>query len=367
METKVEVDSGFAEIDKLTTIDFPGHLAAILFVEGCNLRCPYCHNKDIVCNKKLCLPYEIVQDFLRQREGQLDGVVLTGGEPLCNSGRVIKLLTWLSQEWRDDELPYSVKIDTNGMASSLRCLFDNLRLTYNHPYRISSHKSKMYIAMDLKAPMNKYHLFMANSKGESNTKMLDTLLGNIEYLSQALKSSPRYAHNVEFRTTVHKALLSPEDLQLMKFEYLVSLNCKQWYLQQFRPCDCFDNSLNDTPTYSDEELTDIAISLGALVRGVPDKLVEKAEAQYHDTYLLTDKVFKEWIGYVWEHPDNIKKVQGETNIAAMDAIFAPDLLAKARERFTTKPLSELYMWEMLMETRKDRLEKLKEHGVHNVQ
>ena len=98
-----------AGLQKMTITDFPENVACILFLKGCNFRCPYCHNSELI-DYKIDDNYilkEEVFDFLKKRQGILDGVVISGGEPTVN-----KDLPKLIKEIRD--LGFKIKLDTNG-------------------------------------------------------------------------------------------------------------------------------------------------------------------------------------------------------------------------------------------------------------
>ena len=94
-------------IQKLTLLDYPGKLACTLFAPGCNFRCPFCHNASLVLDPAEELRLDEVKAFLQKRRGVLEGVCLTGGEPLLQRG-VEEFLTQVK------ELGYAVKLDTNG-------------------------------------------------------------------------------------------------------------------------------------------------------------------------------------------------------------------------------------------------------------
>jgi pyruvate formate lyase activating enzyme len=97
-----------AGVQKCTLIDFPNKIAAIIFTQGCNFRCPYCHNAKLwPCNESGTIDEEEVFNFLRNREGKLEGVVISGGEPLLQKD----LLDFIRKIRRMD---FSVKLDTNG-------------------------------------------------------------------------------------------------------------------------------------------------------------------------------------------------------------------------------------------------------------
>ena len=96
-------------LQKLAMVDYPGKLAATVFTGGCNLRCPFCHNALLVTRLAETpeIPEQEVLDFLASRRGLLDGVVLTGGEPLLQPDAADFL-------WKVRELGFAVKLDTNG-------------------------------------------------------------------------------------------------------------------------------------------------------------------------------------------------------------------------------------------------------------
>lgn len=98
----------FAGKQNLTLLDYPGHLACTLFTHGCNFRCPFCHNASLVARKQeQTLTQDEIFEFLRRRQGTLDGVVITGGEPLMQP----QLAEFLEQV---KSLGFLVKLDTNG-------------------------------------------------------------------------------------------------------------------------------------------------------------------------------------------------------------------------------------------------------------
>ncbi len=111
---------------KLTLLDYPGKMACTLFTAGCNLRCPFCHNSRLVLNpeKESEFSVEEILSFLKKRQGILDGVVITGGEPLLQKD----IADFIRQI---KELGYSVKLDTNGtFPQKLRELVENGLVDY---------------------------------------------------------------------------------------------------------------------------------------------------------------------------------------------------------------------------------------------
>ena len=134
-----------AGLEKFSTVDFPGSLAAVLFAACCNYRCFYCHNRHILGEPPLLSEAEVLA-FLQKRAGLLDGVVFSGGEPTLQSD----LPEWLR---RVRALGYKTKLDTNGSRPEvLRALIADGLVDY--------------VAMDYKAPLEGYpSLCGANSAG----------------------------------------------------------------------------------------------------------------------------------------------------------------------------------------------------------
>ncbi len=173
----------FAGFQKLTLLDFPGVVACTLFTQGCNFRCPFCHNASLVMGSGEMASYgeEEILTFLQKRQGILEGVCITGGEPLMHPG----LGDFLR---RVKALGYRVKLDTNG----------------SYPDRLQALASKGlldYVAMDVKNRAEKYSL-TAGGEGMDLTAVeasMDFLLaGSLPY---------------EFRTTVARELHTVEDIE----------------------------------------------------------------------------------------------------------------------------------------------------------
>ena len=123
-------------IQKTSLLDYPDTISAIIWTIGCNFRCPFCYNKDIVFGKVETISEEEVISFLEKRKGLLEGLVISGGEPLMQ-----KDIVQFAEKVK--KLGYLIKIDTNGMyPDKLRQLIDKKLIDY--------------IAMDIKAPKNKY-------------------------------------------------------------------------------------------------------------------------------------------------------------------------------------------------------------------
>ena len=166
-------------LQKLSLIDYPGKPAAVIFTQGCNMVCPYCHNPQLVYPQFFEKPFskEELFVFLNKRRGILKGVVITGGEPTVHPD-----LYEFCGEIKD--LGFSVKLDTNGTNPQMlkNLIKDNLI---------------NFIAMDIKSPLQKYSLFY---KGD---------LKNIEESVSIIKSS-QLPHL--FRTTFDTDILTKEDI-----------------------------------------------------------------------------------------------------------------------------------------------------------
>ena len=168
---------------KLTLLDYPGHTACTVFTGGCNFRCPFCHNARLVERgfKELEIPEEEVFDHLKKRVGVLDGVAITGGEPLLHAD----IGDFIS---RVKEMDYAVKLDTNGsFPDRLRDLVERGLVDY--------------VAMDIKNSPQKY----AATVGVPG---LD--LAPINESVEFLKSG---AVEHEFRTTVVREFHCEEDFR----------------------------------------------------------------------------------------------------------------------------------------------------------
>lgn len=191
----------FSGIQKFTLLDYPGKIAATLFSPGCNFRCPFCHNSEIVNEKPTSgtISEEDVLAFLKTRQGLLEGVCITGGEPTLQKGLqdfIIKV--------RD--LGFLVKLDTNGNEPKvLEVLLSENLLSY--------------VAMDVKNSLLSYGKTVGITAFDTS---------KIEQSIEILKKS-----NIpyEFRTTVVKELHRDDDLRSMA-EWL--LPCTLWRLQEFR-------------------------------------------------------------------------------------------------------------------------------------
>lgn len=208
-------------LQKSSLIDYPEKISAVMFTQGCNFRCPYCHNPELIQAKwkmqnAKCNQNEILE-FLKTRVGKLDGVVITGGEPTIH----ISLPDFIKQI---KDLGFAVKLDTNGTNPDMLEQLINRKLID-------------YVAMDIKAPIEKYSNI---TDSQVNT---DDILASIQIL---MDSNIDY----EFRTTIVKSQLSYDDLK--KIASIIK-GAKKYYLQRFVPTKTLNKLFLKVSTYTDEE------------------------------------------------------------------------------------------------------------------
>ena len=212
-------------VQKTSLLDYPGKIACIVFSNRCNFRCGYCHNPELITKLEPVLTVPAFFEFLNSRKGKLDGVVVTGGEPTLQKG----LYDFIIQI---KALGFLVKLDTNGTNPVMieRLINDGLL---------------DYIAMDIKAPLEKY-------KDITNVEC-STI--NIQKSIELIMNSKV---DYEFRTTVLKSQFTFDDFD--KIGKLIN-GAKRYYLQKFVPSKLLDSSLIMETSYSDEEFSDILSNL----------------------------------------------------------------------------------------------------------
>lgn len=212
-----------AGLQKTSLVDYPAKIATVIFTLGCNFRCPYCHNPNLITavSSDSLFDETVVFDFLKQRQGKIDAVVVSGGEPTIQ-----KKLKKFFQKIKD--LGFLAKLDTNGTNPDL--LLD----------LVDSHLID-YVAMDIKAPLEKY---------------TDVVCRNVDILKiqESIDFLIQCCVDYEFRTTVVKSQLTINDFE--KIGYLLS-GAKRYYLQKFVNTTTLNFNFKYEQTYSDEEFTTI--------------------------------------------------------------------------------------------------------------
>jgi len=192
--------SGF---QKLTLVDYPGHTACIIFTQGCNFKCPFCHNSSLINteNNSNEIDEQVLFDYLDKRKGLIDGVCISGGEPLLQNDIVLFIKKIKGKG-------YKIKLDTNGSNPSvLNSLIENGLVDY--------------VAMDIKNSFSKYE----------TTSGVNVNISNIKKSIDVLKNS---SIDFEFRTTIVKELHCYEDIkEILDF---IGPNVK-YYIQNYRDCE----------------------------------------------------------------------------------------------------------------------------------
>lgn len=225
-------------LNKTTLLDYPGHVAATIFFGGCNFRCPFCHNGDLVLNSGEMLGYneEEVLTFLKKRKNVLEGVCITGGEPTLYN-QLPDFITKIK------ELGYKVKLDTNGSCP-------------NMIETLIEKKLIDYIAMDIKAPISDY----------------DKVCGvavDIEKVKRSVKMLKEGKVPYEFRTTVVKELHSKQAIMEI-VEWIKGAD--NYYLQSYQETD--KNICRGFASMAKEELFALENELRKYVKNVKVRGVE---------------------------------------------------------------------------------------------
>lgn len=187
-------------LQKLTLLDYPGQVACTIFTAGCNFRCPFCHNASLVIDtyKNKIITEDEIFLFLKKRQGILDGVCVTGGEPLIQTG----VETFLG---KIKEMGFQVKLDTNGSFP------DKLK-------KLVEAGLVDYVAMDIKNSPESY----GKTIGIDNYDMKN-IKRSVEYLMSDVVS-------YEFRTTVVRQFHQRGDFESIA-KWIAGAD--KYYLQQF--------------------------------------------------------------------------------------------------------------------------------------
>jgi pyruvate formate lyase activating enzyme len=216
----------------ISTVEYPGNISLVIFTGGCLLRCPYCHNPELITGGEQVNLREIKEEMDDSQEF-IDSLVLTGGEPLIQYDELEEIIKHAKAS------KLKVKLDTNG------CYPERLKKIIKH---------LDYVALDVKAPFNSYEKKIGAPIGED------------------VKKSMKIANNspntfLECRTTYVPGLLNKEDiLNISK-----SITCNLYTIQQFRNQVVLDDKLTQTNNPTRNELMDLA----QLSKKYVDKLMIK--------------------------------------------------------------------------------------------
>jgi anaerobic ribonucleoside-triphosphate reductase activating protein len=205
-------------IQKFSTVDYPGYTVASIFTIGCNMRCGYCHNPELVLPEQYAgaIPEEEIFEFLEKRRGLLDGVAISGGEPTMQED----LSDFIR---RCKKMGFLVKLDTNGTNPGVlrELLQENL---------------VDFVAMDIKGPLEKYSQIAARPID------IDAIRESIDLI----RTIPH-----EFRTTIVRGQLVPED-----FESIGQLvhGADRFALQYFVPGTTVSPQFNKRESFTKQEM-----------------------------------------------------------------------------------------------------------------
>lgn len=211
-------------LEKVSLLDYPGKVSTILFTYGCNLKCSFCHNPELVIHpldSDIEIKEEELFHYLKGRKGLIDAVVITGGEPLIwkDIGLLIERIRGMG---------FLIKLDTNGFfPKELKQLLKKGLLDY--------------IAMDVKWSKDDYTKFSGDKKAVEKVKKSIEIIMNsgIDY---------------EFRTTFVKGIHTIEDGE--KITSMIK-GAKKYYIQNFRSGKTIDKTLDSSNSFTVEELKNI--------------------------------------------------------------------------------------------------------------
>ncbi|PKL67439.1 MAG: anaerobic ribonucleoside-triphosphate reductase activating protein [Methanobacteriales archaeon HGW-Methanobacteriales-1] len=222
----------------ISSLDFPGRISLVISTGGCPLRCPYCHNPELIDGgEEISIP-----EVLKQIEDALefiDGLVITGGEPLMQLREIEELLYYAKSHGLE------TKLDTNG------CYPERLKKILN---------LVDYVGIDVKSPFDKYEKIVGSDIGDNVEKSLEVVLNSDSTF-------------LECKTTYVPGLISFEDIKQISRE----IECDLYTIQQFRNRVVLDPELENTSSPSPQELRKMAESIKPVLKKVKIKTAEFGE------------------------------------------------------------------------------------------
>lgn len=218
----------------VSSLEFPEKMSLVIFTGGCILRCPYCHNPELIDNGKSVELTEIIKK-IESSIDFIDSVVITGGEALIQYEDVKEILKYCKHQGLE------TKLDTNGcFPDKLSELIDLLD----------------YVALDIKAPFDKYEEIIGSDIGDKVKKSMEICTDNGIYL--------------ECRTTYVPFLMDQQDI----IEIAKSITVDIYTIQQFRDKSVLDKKLQGTPVPSRDELKEIGEAVKPFLKRVRIKTAE---------------------------------------------------------------------------------------------
>ncbi len=213
-------------MQKSSFIDYPGKIVTTVFFGNCNFRCPYCHNSDLVFNKDLPqIDESVLLEHLEKRRSVLDGICITGGEPTLHP-ELPDLIRHVK------ERGFLVKLDTNGTNPDMLDM-------------LMSEELLDYVAMDVKAPREKYADIVKVNM-------------NMNLIQRSIDLIRSMAPDYEFRTTIVREMLGEGDIMAIG-EWIKG--SKRYVLQQFKPHKPLDPAFVNCHGYTKEEMESFAEKL----------------------------------------------------------------------------------------------------------
>lgn len=218
----------------ISSLEFPGNLSLVIFTGGCILKCPYCHNPEIIDDGKSVKIDEIIEEIENSMEF-IDSIVITGGEPLIQYEDIKYILKY------SKEKGLKTKLDTNGyFPDELKDILSLLD----------------YVALDIKAPFDKYEKIIGSAIEDKVRESMEVCMDDDVYL--------------ECRTTYVPYLMKADDV----IEIAKSIDPDIYTIQQFRDKKVLDEKLYGTGMPSREELKKIADTVKPFLRKVKIKTAE---------------------------------------------------------------------------------------------
>jgi len=219
----------------ISSLEFPESMSLVIFTSGCPLRCPYCHNPGLIDGGE-DIPIGEIFTKIQESMDFIDAVVITGGEPLSQYNNIKEILNYCQ------ELDLKIKLDTNGYyLQRLKKVIKYLD----------------YVALDVKAPLDKYK------------EIIGTDIGDLVHESMEICNNNSNIF-LECRTTYVPSLMNVNDIKRIAQE----INCDLYTLQQFRNRVVLDEKLRNTPDATQKELKEIANQIKPILNKVKIKTAE---------------------------------------------------------------------------------------------
>lgn len=220
-----KIDIRIKGVQKISLIDYPGIISCVVFLDKCNMRCPYCHNPELIFNSEEFQDITIDEflEFLKKKKKWIEGVVITGGEPTLHPG----LIDFMR---KIKEIGLLIKLDTNGTNP------DIIEQAINN-------KLVDFIAMDIKNNIDKYDETVRTKVDKNKI---------IQSIKTIIQEGNKNNIDYEFRTTILPKHINEEDI--VKISELLA-GSKKYVIQQFHKQDALlDDSYKNERTYTLDEL-----------------------------------------------------------------------------------------------------------------